>query len=143
MSKQAPDHHDAELVLKAYELRREPVMRESRNVINGQFLPRSYDDVVAVSQPGHPMNAAWRQVSSYWEMIYNLARHGIVNAEYFVESNAEGLLLFAKIEPFLKQFRDQFSATAFRNAEWVATETQAGREVFNRFRNRIEAMKKA
>ncbi len=30
MFKDTPDHHDAELVLRVYELRREPVMRQSR-----------------------------------------------------------------------------------------------------------------
>jgi hypothetical protein len=41
MSKTAPDHHDAELVLKVYDLRREPVMRESRDAINRDFWPRN------------------------------------------------------------------------------------------------------
>ena len=142
MSKERPDHHDAELLLKIYDLRREPVMRASRNAIAAQFWPRTYDELVAVVQAPHPLNAAWRQTSSYWEMVYNMARHGIVNAEYFVEGNGEGLLLFAKIEPFLKQFRDQFSPTAFRNAEWVATETSAGREILGRFRARLEMMRR-
>ena len=48
MAKPTPDHHDAELVLRVYDLRREPVMREARSAINGQFWPKSYDDVAAV-----------------------------------------------------------------------------------------------
>jgi hypothetical protein len=35
--KEAPDHDDADLVLKIYDLRREPVMRESRTLINTSF----------------------------------------------------------------------------------------------------------
>ena len=49
----APDHHDAELVLKLYELRREPVMRESRDAINAQFMPRSFEDVAAIAKDAH------------------------------------------------------------------------------------------
>lgn len=143
MSQTAPDHNDAALLFRAYELRREPVMRESRNAITAKFLPQSFADIVAISQWTHPMNAAWRQVSSYWEMVYNMVRHGVVHPEYFMESNGEGLLLYAKVEPWLKEFRDQFSQTAFRNAEWVATHTTAGREILARFRPRIEAARKA
>ena len=142
MSKVTPDHHDADLLLKVYDLRRETVMRESRSAIAAQFWPKTYDDVLAVVQGGHPLNAAWRQTTSYWEMVYNMARQGIVHAEYFVEGNGEGLLLFAKIEPYLKQFRDQFSPTAFRNTEWAATETQIGREIMGRFRSRLVMMRK-
>ena len=42
MSKTTPDHHDAELVLKVYDLRREATTRQSRAAINGQFWPKSY-----------------------------------------------------------------------------------------------------
>jgi len=33
MSKDTPDHHDADLVLRLYELRRETVMRDARDTI--------------------------------------------------------------------------------------------------------------
>jgi hypothetical protein len=142
MSKELPDHHDAELVIKLYDLRREPVMREARTAING-WLPRSWEELAAVTQPSHPMNAAWRQVSSYWEMVYSMGRHGIVHGDFFVENNAEGLILFTKVAPYLERFRKEFSPTAFRNAEWAATETAAGKQRFAMFQKRIEAMLKA
>ena len=41
MSKHAPDHHDADLILKLYDLRREPVMRESRDSINSEYWPKN------------------------------------------------------------------------------------------------------
>jgi hypothetical protein len=139
MPKEVPDHHDAELILRVYELRREAVMRESRNAINGKFWPRSYDDVKAISQPDDPLNAAFRQVGTYWEMVYGMVRHGVVHAEYFLESNGEGLLLFAKLLPHLEEFRRDFAATAFRNAEWVARETETGRALVERFQGRVKA----
>ena len=75
MSKTQPDHHDAELVLKLYDLRREAVMRESRKRILGEFNPKTWEDVVAVvGNFEHPLNVCYRQVSSYWEMAYGLAR---------------------------------------------------------------------
>lgn len=137
MSKEVPDHHDAELVLRVYELRREAVLRESRNAINAHFWPKSYADVLAIAQADHPHNAAFRQVGTYWEMVYGLVRHGIVHADYFMESNGEGLFVLAKLAPYLAEFRRDSTPTALRNAEWVATETGVGRAVFERFKARV------
>ncbi len=140
MSKEKPDHHDAEIVIKLYDLRRDPIMRQARSALMS-WIPRSYEDVQAITQPTHPLNAAWRQVGSYWEMVYSMARHGIVHADYFVESNAEGLFLFAKISPHLERLRKEMSPTAFTNAEWVATESAVGKQRFAMFQKRVEAMK--
>ena len=139
MSKTTPDWHDADLVLRLYDLRREPVMRASRDAMNARFHPRNYEDFIAITKPDHPDNAAFRQVSTYWEMVYAMARHGVVNAEYFVESNREGMLLYTKVQPFIERFRQEMSPTAFRNAEWVATQTDAGRATFAMFEKRLKA----
>jgi hypothetical protein len=134
----APDHHDAELVLRLYELRREPVMRESRDAINAQFMPKSFEDVAAIAKSDHPLNRAYRQVNTYWELAYGLIKHGTLNADLAMESNGEGMLLFAKVYPFLDKIRTDINPRAFRNAQWVATETEAGKVVFALFQARIE-----
>jgi hypothetical protein len=139
MNNQAPDHHDAELILKIYDLRREAVMRESRDTINGQFWPRNADEAIAITNPEHPMNRAWRQTTTYWEMVYNIARHGIVNPEFLLESNGEGLLVFAKVEPYIAQLRETVgNPRALRNAEWMAKETELGRTLLAMFKARVQ-----
>jgi hypothetical protein len=138
MSKVVPDHHDADLVIRLYDLRREAVMRASRDAMNAKFLPRSYEDLLAVTAPEHPLNPAFRQVSTYWEMVYGMAHHGIAHAEYLVENNAEGLVLFAKVAPYLDRFRKDRAPTAFQHAEWAATQTAVGRQRFELFKKRFE-----
>ena len=86
----------------------------------------------AVQQPDHPLNAAWRQLSTYWEMVYGLARNGIVNADYLAETNGEGLFFFAKIAPYLEQIRRDGAATAFQSVEWVAKHSSTGKKTFDR-----------
>ena len=105
MSKDAPDHHDAHLVIKLYDLRREPVMRESRDALNAEYWPKNADEAVAVLSPDHPMNRAYRQVSTYWEMVYGMAKNGIVHTDYLLENTGEGMFLFAKVEPYLEAIR--------------------------------------
>lgn len=126
MLNEAPDHHDADLILKLYDLRRETVMRESRNAINAKFWPRNADEALAVSATDHPLNIAYRQTSGYWEMVYGIARHGIVPADFLVENNGEGLFLFARVEPYVEKIRQAGFPRAFRNAQWVATGSETG-----------------
>ncbi len=138
MSKDHPDHHDAELAFRAYELRREAVMRESRNAINRDFWPKTYDDVLAVTKADHPLNAAWRQTTTYWEMVYGIVKHGIVNADYFMESSGEGMFLFVRVAPFLEELRRDVSPVAFQNTEWVARNTAGGQRMFAVFTARVQ-----
>lgn len=143
MAKDTPDHHDADLVLRLYELRRETVMRESRDAINTQFWPRTFDDVLAVTKRDYHLNRPFRQVSTYWEMVYGMVKHGIVNPEYFLETNGEGFFLFAKILPHLEAYRREVSALAFRNAEWAALRCPPGRELFETIQARVRKLAEA
>lgn len=142
MTKDYPDHHDAELVLRAYELRREPVLRDARKTITIDWWPKSLDDLKAISSWEHPHNASFRQVTSYWELVYGLARHEIVQPEYLAESSGgEGLMILAKVHPWLAPFREITGPRFLRNTEWIATETECGRELFTRIKERIDQMR--
>jgi hypothetical protein len=143
MSNQLPDHHDAELVLKCYDLRREVTMRESRSAV-AKYFPSSYEDLMAiVMNPEHPLNAAFRQVGSYWEMVYGMVKHGVVHPDFFMESNIEGLFLYAKIEPFLEQIRKDLNPMAFQNAEWVVKNTNTGKMAIERLKEYVKKMAEA
>jgi hypothetical protein len=136
--KEAPDHHDAELVLKLYDLRREAVMRESRNAINSRFWPRNADEAVAVTANDHPLNVPFRQTTGYWEMVYSMARHGIIHPDFLVENNGEGLFLYARVEAYLEQLRKATSPRAFRNAEWVVANCVTGKVLMEGYRAKIK-----
>jgi hypothetical protein len=114
MAQERPTFQDADLALRLYDLRREELMRRSRDIINGKFWPRSYEEFIAITKPDHEWNAAYRQVASYWEMVYGMARHGIAHAEYLAEVQSEGLFLFAKIKGFVERYRKEVSPTASR-----------------------------
>ena len=144
MLKEYPDHHDADLVLRAYELRREPVLREARKAIVLDWWPKSLEEVKALAAWEHPQNGYFRQVTSYWELVYGMARHGIVHAEYMADSaGGEGMILLAKVWPWLAEFRQPPGAGPrfLRNTEWIATETDTGREIFGRLKDRVAQMR--
>jgi hypothetical protein len=134
-AKEFPDHLDAELVLRLYDLRRESVMRESRAAVLAKYLPRTPEEAVAVFERDHPLNAAFRQVVTYWEMAYGMVKWGILHGDFMLESASEGLLLFSRAEPFLDAIRTRHPAY-FVNAEWIAKNTDSGRRLMERYRAR-------
>lgn len=134
-----PTYNDADLVLRLYELRRDPVLRESRASMVAKFWPSSFEELMQVTKADHPLNAAYRQTTSYWELAYSIARYGIVNPDFLMESGGEGLLIFARVHPYLDQLRATFSPRSFRNAEWIATNCDAGRQIFGAMQQRVAA----
>lgn len=143
-SKDFPDHRDADLLLKAYELRREPGLRAARHFITVDWWPKSFEDARAILSWEHEHNAAFRQVSSYWELVYGMARHGIVHAEYMADSaGGEGLIMLAKVHPWLAEIRAIAGPRFLQSTEWIATQTTIGKTIFARQSERIEQMRKA
>jgi len=140
MAKTKPDHQDAELVLRVYEMRREAVLRQARETLRTQFWPKSAPDAVAITSGDHPLNGAYRQVGTYWEMVYGLVRHDVVHAGFFLDSNLEGLFLFAKVEAYVDEMRKATTPLAFRNAEWVAKVCPEGQQLFDVLRARVKKL---
>jgi hypothetical protein len=138
MMKDAPDHLDADLILKLYDLRREESLRAAREKLTSEFWPKNAKEAVAVTAHEHPLNRTYRQVSTYWEMVYRMARHGIIHGDFLVENNGEGLLLYAKVEPYLAEIRAATSPRSFQNAEWVAKEVPMGCTIADHMRARVK-----
>jgi hypothetical protein len=92
---------DAELVLRLYELRREEAMRKARRFMVFEFQPQTLEELRAVSRDvKSENNPAWRQVLSYWEMAASLVLRGAIDPDLFLDSNGEGILLYAKFHHF-------------------------------------------
>ncbi len=120
---------DGELLLKLYDLRRDPVMRQARVDMQAKFLPKSWDEFSAVLKGDHPLNVAYRMVTSYWEMAASMARHGALHAELLAENFAEGYMMFAKVQPHLAELRKN-APTAFVNTDWFV---KSGKEAKLRY----------
>jgi hypothetical protein len=130
---------DADLILKLYDLRREPVMRQAR-VDMGKFLPKSYEEFLAVTKGDHPANTAYRMVSSYWEMAGSFAKLGALSLDLFAENCGEGLLLYAKAQPHVERLRKEYSPTAYLNMEWVVTHSKEAAKRLEIMKKRVASM---
>ena len=142
-----PTAADAELILKLYDLRREPEMRKARNWWLVNFWPNSADAVMKVGMAMGTQENNWlRQVSGYWEMAASLVLHGAANADLFLEPSFSGemFFLFAKVHPFLNELREKMqSPTMLANVEKVINSTEAGRERLKAVQQRVAARRKA
>lgn len=117
---------DAGIILKLYELRTEPLMREARAWIGGEFWPATAEEFFAVAtNPADPHNAYLRQVLTYWEMAAAMVLHGAVSADLFVDCNGEGFFLLAKFAPILDAIRAKNPGTLKKTSELVARYTSA------------------
>jgi hypothetical protein len=96
--------------------------------------------MVDVLRGDHPLNVAYRQVTTYWEMAYVFCRHGALNADLLLESSAEGLFIYARIEPYLADLRAAGSPRTLRNTEWIATQTEIGRTIMEYQRARAKKL---
>jgi hypothetical protein len=111
---------DAEIILKLYKLRTEPLMRQARAWICGEFWPNTVEDFFAVAQnPADPHNAYFRQVTTYWEMAAAMVLHGAVSAELFVDCNGEGFFILAKFAHILEAIREKMPMFMNKTSELV------------------------
>ena len=113
---------DAELILKLYELRREETMRKARRFMIFDFNPKTLEELRAVSRDTKSENnPCWRQMLSFWEMSASLVLRGALDADLFLDSNVEGILIYAKFHHFHAETEKQ-SGNPFmgKTAELIA-----------------------
>jgi len=104
------NHHDADLILKLYELRREKTMREARNWFF-QFNPQGREDFLDVLTSDK--SGLYRMVISYWDMACSFVNNGALDAQMFNDANGEHLFVYAKLEPFLPALREEMGNPNF------------------------------
>jgi len=137
---------DAGLILKLYELRTEPTMREARAWMTGQFFPQTAEEFFAVvNARGSKENAWYRQVTSYWDMAAALVLHGALNADLFVDCNSEPFFLYAKFLPILPEIRQRMPGFMTKVGQVVEQSLTAKARVDQATKNMValrDAMKK-
>ena len=129
-------HEDADLILKLYDLRREPVMREARNWFF-TFNPTTVAEYMETMMG--PQSGYLRMVISYWDMAASLVNNGAIDETMFNEANGEHLFVFAKIEPVLEDVRKAWNAPdMLKNFETLVRRTPNSEKTLAEIRERIK-----
>jgi hypothetical protein len=117
------------LMLRLYEDRREPKLREARDWFSANFHVKTADDLMRVCPPGRKENTYMRMVLGYWEMVASIVNRGLIDEEFFFESNGEQWAVFEQVKPVLAAWRAMFSSPNFlANLEEQSKRLEAWRE---------------
>jgi hypothetical protein len=100
-------HDQADLLLRLYEIRREPKMREARDWFVSKFHPTSMEDAQKLAPMGSLENAYMRMVTSYWDMAANMVNRGLIDESFFFETTGEQWLVWERIKSFVPQQRER------------------------------------
>jgi hypothetical protein len=132
----------AQLNLKLFELRREPVLREARVWFVSEFNPESLAELMTLA--GGERNASFRMVLGYWDMAASLVTSGAIDADAFLAAHSEIFGTFSKIQPFLAEFRTARGAPGFcKHLEAVVMAAPDAEKILTRVREMLRSSAKA
>ncbi len=136
-------HHatsaDAEIMLRLFELKRDPELKKARNFCVLEFWPRSVDDVLrAIPSFATPENNNLRQVVAFWEMAASFVLRGALHEELFLDTAGEMFFLWAKFRPFIQAAREKLVAPELLlNVEKLVNSNPKSQERAARLEKRI------
>jgi hypothetical protein len=122
-------HEQANLLLRLYELRREPRMRQARSWFYSQFEVNTPQELASKYPMGSEESASLRMVISYWEMAAGMANRGLIDDEMFFENSTEGWIVWEKVKAVVPARRVALkNPTYLLHLENFATRFEAWRE---------------
>jgi hypothetical protein len=132
-------YESATLLIRLYELRREPMMREARNWYTRSFHPATIDEVMQTLSG--PNSAHFRMVTSYWDMASSFVANGAIDETMFNEANGEHTIVFSRVEPFIAEYRQRMGNPGYLGSlEKVVMKVPGAAERMASLRERFRAM---
>ena len=132
-------YESATLLIRLYELRRETTMREAREWYARGFNPSSADEIPQILSG--PYGGHFRMVTSYWDMAASFVLNGAIDETMFNDANGEHMVVFAKIEPFIADYREKMGNPAYlASLEKLAMKRERAKEQLASIRDRFRAM---
>jgi hypothetical protein len=99
------NYEEVNLMLRLYELRREPRLRQARSWFVEHFHPETPEDMMQKYPQGSEENTYIRMVISYWEMVGSIVNRGLINDELFFESNGEIWVVWDRMRSVVPMWR--------------------------------------
>jgi hypothetical protein len=98
-------HEQVNLMLKLYDARREPLLREAREWYLSKFKPQSPEDMARLCPPGSKESAYMRMVVSYWQMVAGIVNRGLIDEAFFFENSGEQWFVWERLKPVVGGMR--------------------------------------
>ena len=123
-----PSAADAELVLRLYEIRRDPELRKARQWLLSEFKATTWDEVEAQYLSGTEPDRYFRMVTSYWEMLAAMVNRGVLNEDLYFDSTGEHVVVWNRIKAIVPGARAKIRPTYLWNLEQLVRRHLAWRE---------------
>jgi hypothetical protein len=112
-------------------------MREARAWFVSSFGATTVDELFQVL--GGPNSAHFRMVVSYWDMAASFVLNGAIDEKMFADANGEHTIVYAKIEPFLNDYRTKVgNPRAYASLEQLVLKTPGAKDRLAGIRERFK-----
>ena len=98
-------YEEVNLMLRLYDMRREPRLRQARAWFTDHFHPATPEEMTQKYPHGSEEYTFIRMVISYWEMVAGIVNRGLINDELFFESNGEIWVVWDRMRAIVPTWR--------------------------------------
>ncbi|HEY2953648.1 MAG TPA: hypothetical protein VGK89_00185 [Candidatus Eisenbacteria bacterium] len=96
-----PTHADAALLIRLYEVRRDPELRRAREWFLHEFKPGDWSDIKARYMSFSDEDRWFRMTTSYWEMVGSLVNRDVLHPEIFFDHTGEDIVTWERCKPWV------------------------------------------
>ena len=121
-----PTPADAELLLRLYEIRRDPELRRARAWFLTDFKPQSSSEMNRYLSHDEA-DRHFRMTISYWEMVATLVNHGTLNAALFFDHTGEDIVTWDRCQSWIADARADIRPTYLYQFEKLVADHKAFR----------------
>jgi len=122
-----PNHADAELLLRLYEMRRDPELRRARQWFLTDFTPSGWMEIKLRYLTHSDEDRHFRMTTSYWEMVGTLVNRGVLHPDLFFDHTGEDIVTWERCKGWVNEARADIRPTYLYQFEKMVTAHQAFR----------------
>lgn len=126
-----PTPNDADLLLRLYEIRRDPELRRARKWFLTEFEPTTWAAIKAIYLSHSDQDRWFRQTISYWEMVATLVNRGLIHPDLFFDHTGEDIVTWEKCKVWIADARADIRASYLYQFERMVEAHQAYRTRLN------------
>jgi hypothetical protein len=126
-----PTHADAELLLRLYEIRRDPELRRARQWFLTDFKSASWMEIKLRYLTHTDEDRYFRMTTSYWEMVGTLVNRGVLNSDLFFDHTGEDIVTWERCKAWISEARADIRPTYLYQFERMVEGHQAFRAKAN------------
>ena len=138
-----PTHEDAELLLRLYDIRRDPELRRARTWFLTEFQGTTWAEIQSRYLSHDEADRWFRMTVSYWELVGTLVNRGVLHEELFFDHTGEDIVTWERCKPWIAEARATIRPTYLYQFERLVQGHQEFRTRVNAIYGTAKAAKKS